>query len=463
MTTDPDDNLSERLLAIIDQAPPIDADDVLVQARLRGRTAATARGRLRPGRAIARSKVLLRVAAIVCLAGGLAAIVALRVSSTRRVGTPRPATQPLPELVKGALVGDSCLSPTFCVAVGAQGAKSTSTLIEEWNGTRWSPVASPTPRGASSVYLSSISCTSTTSCVAIGSEELQRQRTLPFGESWDGVSWHLDGVPVAGVEPGQGVFVEVSGLSCTLSGYCMAVGYYAGTGQPDRQPAGTFADQWVDGRWTPQAAPAVVPVLSVSCVSSSWCVASVTPNSGSQADIERWNGLRWSSTSGGLGQANYVASASCVSAVACVVAEATSGDRVEAVDWNGGHWIAEDVPGLRAGYQAVGVDLSCATTASCLIVGTGLRMSNAAHGESSTTLFAAQWDGRRWRAIPAPVSTGDAKVLQGLSCAAANYCMTAGTVGDLWDGTTWRTTFLSASSVATAGQSPDNSNAELGG
>jgi len=64
----------------------------------------------------------------------------------------------------------SCSSSTRCFAVGYYSKGLVfKTLVERWNGTRWSIVSSPNPTGATSSGLSSVSCSSSTRCFAVGS------------------------------------------------------------------------------------------------------------------------------------------------------------------------------------------------------------------------------------------------------------------------------------------------------
>src|SRR5690242_18204475 len=68
------------------------------------------------------------------------------------------------------LNGVSCKSGAGCFAVGYSTTASNpgTTLIERWNGTSWSILASPNPAGATGSYLNGVSCTSATSCLAVG-------------------------------------------------------------------------------------------------------------------------------------------------------------------------------------------------------------------------------------------------------------------------------------------------------
>jgi len=67
------------------------------------------------------------------------------------------------------LTAVTCTSPTNCVAVGAYSANYWQwTLIGHWDGTRWSIVPSPNPRGKTYPSLNSVTCIETTSCFAVG-------------------------------------------------------------------------------------------------------------------------------------------------------------------------------------------------------------------------------------------------------------------------------------------------------
>jgi hypothetical protein len=82
--------------------------------------------------------------------------------------------QPEPTDFFGAILsGVSCTSRTTCIAVGVNKSESLSglkthagTLIEQWNGTRWSIIGSPNPTRLGTLY--GASCTTPTTCVAVG-------------------------------------------------------------------------------------------------------------------------------------------------------------------------------------------------------------------------------------------------------------------------------------------------------
>jgi len=102
---------------------------------------------------------------------------------------PEPKT-PCTELCSApedeVLTGVSCVSATFCVAVGwvdfAHGY-SISSLVESWNGKEWSFVPSPNGAGGST-HLNGVSCVSADRCVAVG-----HAGNGSLIESWDGKEW----------------------------------------------------------------------------------------------------------------------------------------------------------------------------------------------------------------------------------------------------------------------------------
>ena len=89
-------------------------------------------------------------------------------------------------LVANGLDAVSCASPRFCVAVGS----TDGTLVQFWNGTKWSVVPSPSPN-SQSIYgsgyqLHGVSCPSANFCTAVGENN---GGTLV--EFWNGKRWSV--------------------------------------------------------------------------------------------------------------------------------------------------------------------------------------------------------------------------------------------------------------------------------
>jgi hypothetical protein len=178
------------------------------------------------------------------------------------------------------LVGVSCTSVRFCIAVGWSGGAQT--LAEIWNGTSWS--IQPTPNPPSASYLEGVSCTSARACTAVGWS--QSGQTL--AETWNGTSWSIQATPnPSGL---NGSFLE--GVSCASARACTAVGnsYVSSTGGML-----TLAEAWNGTSWT-----IIQPLTGqsgelngASCTSARACTAVGGTGSGASL-VEAWNGTSWS-------------------------------------------------------------------------------------------------------------------------------------------------------------------------
>jgi hypothetical protein len=197
--TDCDERLRDELLQLVDQAPASSAEEAIAHAS-DGRHLRSASAFRPPSWSRSRSVVVLRAAAVICLVGGLAAILAVRLTAGPKAMKPVPRERPAPITVNGALLATSCPSPTFCMAVGSTASKAGAGLSERWNGSNWAPVVTPNPPRATEVTLTSVSCASSSSCVALGSAELVGKRRSSFGVSWDGTSWQLESFPAPAAE-----------------------------------------------------------------------------------------------------------------------------------------------------------------------------------------------------------------------------------------------------------------------
>jgi hypothetical protein len=132
------------------------------------------------------------------------------------------------------LSGVSCVSATACAAVGdyATNGGPGRTLIESWNGTKWSVVPSPNRAGSNGgTILYAVSCVSATACTAAGSythtsTNTSIDRTLI--ESWNGTKWSVVPSPNRAGSNG-GSFLD--GVSCVSATACSATGYYPAGGR----------------------------------------------------------------------------------------------------------------------------------------------------------------------------------------------------------------------------------------
>jgi hypothetical protein len=137
----------------------------------------------------------------------------------------------------GGISGISCSSAHFCMAIGVTNVNNGGShlgefsLAEVWRGARWSVVTSPPPPPGVPAYeaqLASVTCTSRNSCVVVGSYGEKRSPGVQtLIESWDGSRWSLNHSPSPGGPPGG--LNALSAVSCSAAGgaICSAVGYEA--------------------------------------------------------------------------------------------------------------------------------------------------------------------------------------------------------------------------------------------
>jgi hypothetical protein len=276
------------------------------------------------------------------------------------------------------LVDVSCVSATFCVAVGSHNLQ---TLAEKWNGSSWStmttkntvpPHAQPSNCIGTSCYqsddgLNNVSCLSATFCVAVGTAEGPTAPSPTVDELWNGTAWSV--MPFTGSNNAN------SAVSCTSTTFCMAIG-------------GSTSSTWNGSSWSPvPIAGAVSPyyldnLSEVSCSSPAFCVAvgsTIGHSVGDQTLAQEWDGSTWSTM--------------------------TTTNPSSQGDFGGG-------------------GVSCSSASFCVAVG-----STYGPGEPSQTI-AEEWDGANWSTMTTinPVS-GDVNVFSGVSCPAVGSCVAVG-----WNG-----------------------------
>jgi hypothetical protein len=354
------------------------------------------------------------------------------------------------------LNGVTCPSATDCYAVG-DGLNGV--LVEHWNGKSWSIVAAPNPKGGFSAELSGVSCASPTHCAAVGdyATDATENTDKQLVEQWNGSRWSIVASPALppafGPVVGLDEFAGLTGVSCPSAVSCAAVGNSASVAR------------WNGAIWS--IAPLVShtsqsQLLGVSCPSATDCDAVGTSNDATLA--ERWNGTRWVvvATAGPAGASDAALSGvSCPTTTECfAVGFATSGSgsltKVLIERWNGTHWtiVASPNPAGSNDTQLSGV--SCASASDCAAVG----FSSTSTSQKS---LAEHWNGTSWSIVPTPNAGGAAETsLAGVSCSSAESCMAVGssitvsasslaatTLTEHWDGTGWM--------IVASPSSPDSS------
>jgi hypothetical protein len=201
---------------------------------------------------------------------------------------------PAPALRSGSglLGGVAAGSAADVWAVGSQFSgpadANAATLTEHWDGTAWQVVSSPDP-GHYGNYLDSVTVVSPRDAWAVGTAGTTAHGTATLIEHWDGTKWSV--VPSPDVDIDDSL-VSVSAVSASD---VWAVGdYFKNTGGGSL--VRTLALHFDGKRWSVIASPSPAAhndFLAVAAASTRdvWAVGG---NSGSlPALVEHWNGARW--------------------------------------------------------------------------------------------------------------------------------------------------------------------------
>lgn len=269
------------------------------------------------------------------------------------------------------LLGVTCSSPTFCVAVGEGGGRP---LAESWNGRAWRIQSVSAPHSVNASYLLDVDCVTGSSCLAVG--EAADGGNLV--ESWDGRHWRATSRP-----PGAS---SMRGLSCPRIGFCVAVG----------SAALANLSVWNGSHWKVFHGALVTSQLEdVSCSSQRFCQA-VGSTAGNRPYAESWNGKRWASTGPAVptNDAGFLA-VSCWSASSCLavgymhaVARIGFAER-----WNGLTWTSVDVP-IPKDFHEILTGVACSGLKQCVVVGFGY-----SRGASTSVPIAYVWNGSSLRRL----------------------------------------------------------------
>ena len=201
-------------------------------------------------------------------------------------------------LGEAELEGVSCPTTSYCIAVGwgETSEREREAFVEQWDGKEWTIMPTPEPTGPGSEYLvsyklTSVSCTLATSCTAVGWGgwiTIDHRYTLKtLIEHWDGTKWTVQSSPNPGTVPPEiaeikGSENELQGVSCVSTSACTAVGSYTelieleeGVYELKRK---TLALKWDGSKWSQQSTPEPSGVTyngleDVSCISAESCIA----------------------------------------------------------------------------------------------------------------------------------------------------------------------------------------------
>lgn len=317
----------------------------------------------------------------------------------------------------------SCTSSTACTVIGTgfTGAESDYELSADLDRGGWS-VEDASPTTGAPVALSSISCAAST-CVAVG-DAVRPAGDVPFIESSAGGVWTTAAVALPA---GDGVG-QLAAVSCPSPGRCVAVGATKAHRGSSIQSALVATER--NGAWTTTTLPhvrhtAADELVSVSCVSSRTCVAVGSATwrgraSGYAAVLSRgvWTASLHPAQRRFAGK--LMTSVSCASATRCtaVVTLNLLGAQSEDIGfetWNGRQWSPTEQ--LNVPNDPTIASISCPTATTCVAVGsvfdTGLVAVQTSTGWTTSDVLAS--DG----------SAGDNN-MESVSCWAPDECRAVG-------------------------------------
>lgn len=290
----------------------------------------------------------------------------------------------------------SCTNPNFCMAVGGtQGSRAAASsiasdtpLAQTWNGEAWTALAIPQPRGSRYSSLSGVSCLSSTFCVAVGTGGFG-SRSAGLATSWNGTRWQTQQLRVAG-----SVSSQLDAISCVTQTACTAVGSYAVRTGRFTANGYALALRWNGSKWLRQSISEyrgdrlgwAVGLASVSCPTSTFCMAAGTADPQGNGDptpiTERWGAGRWSAVRTGLPKLptlppnvpnGVLDGVSCSTPDSCLAVGQLEKERGQqtleayAALWNGKSWDRQELQ-PTAGEPTL-LSVSCASAAACTAVG----------------------------------------------------------------------------------------------
>jgi len=206
----------------------------------------------------------------------------------------------MPAIPHGSgLLGISCVSRNYCVAVGYSGDGTnppTAPLAEVFEGSSWRAMATPDPTSypLAAPNLTGVSCWAQNRCVAVGTMGLRSHGTRSFSERLNATGWHLTPVPEPpGTAKGSRELTQLGSVSCPAPSRCLGVGSL----NIGRTGSGSLFEAFSGAGWRVGSGPnpSAGSDLNggISCVSANACTAVGFDDVTGQPLIEHWDGNRW--------------------------------------------------------------------------------------------------------------------------------------------------------------------------
>lgn len=334
------------------------------------------------------------------------------------------------EAKSSSLAGISCTSSEACTAVGhyVNSSSIETPLAEVWASKKWAVQETVSPTGAKSSSLSSVSCTTSEACTAVGHYVNSSSVEVPLVEVWASKKWATQ----EAITPTGAKSSSLAGVSCTSSEACTAVGHYVNSSSVEVP----LAEVWASKKWaikepkTPTGAKSS-SLTGVSCTSSEACIAVGHYVNSSSVEVplaEKWTGSEWSikepKTPTGAKNSSLTG-VSCTSSEACTgVGHYVNSSSVEvtlAERWNGKEWAIQTTLNPTEAKSSSLAGVSCISSEACTAV------SHYVSSASVETTLAERWNGKEWTILTtATPKEAKSSTLAGVSCRSGETCNAIG-------------------------------------
>jgi hypothetical protein len=341
----------------------------------------------------------------------------------------------------GQLAAVSAVSDADAWAVGSTNAAldgvGAKPLIDNWNGTSWTQVATPATPG-NTASLAAVSASSATDAWAVGHTQVNKEDFAPLGLHWNGSAWSVSS-SFATALAGQ----IADGVADISSTDAYAIG--GGLGSAD---TGLVA-QWNGSTWSPVTVPlpsGAGPTSTLDAISANgpddvWILGTYELSSTdlrSETYSLHWNGSTWSVVPMPLNPSSNIESFYQLNAIqvnsptdvwavgssdvtSVTTGETTGSELIE--HWNGTAWSIVPSPSPGSGSALYGVTTSNAAS-DVWAVG-----AYTPAGTTETQTLTLNWNGTEWTQVASPDNGNPNVLLSTSTIPGASIVWAVGTSG----------------------------------
>lgn len=370
-------------------------------------------------------RTLAALALVASLLAALPASSALASPSTGRACT--WTVKPSPTKGAASLSAVAASGPADVWAVGSYDTGGAyKTLIEHWNGSRWSVTASPNPASGSHTTntLGAVVVLSRTKAWAFGFYEKATTNFRTLIEHWDGSSWSVVPSPDSGA--GENALLAATARSATD---IWAVGYHNDPGSRR-----TLTEHWNGSSWSIVASPSTGTgdnfLFGAAAAPGGpvWAVGSDSVSFGRTLAL-RWNGRAWTTgrtANSGDGDRFLLGAAMPSAHLALAVGSDLAGNQTRALAqrWTGSGWSLVPAASPAADYNSLAA-VAARSGTDAWAVGT-----RRASPVAAFRTLAEHWNGSAWTTAVSPSPGSGDDSLSGVATVPGGGFWAVGSAGD---------------------------------